>query len=63
MKISKYKYAIDLIHSAKTLSLSDKWNIAIAGYPNGHPESIHLEQDIDYLHKKVGIYFKLQRIK
>lgn len=41
------------MQSAKTMNLSYKWNIAIAGYPNGHPESINLEQDIDYLHMKV----------
>ncbi|MDD3236960.1 MAG: methylenetetrahydrofolate reductase [NAD(P)H] [Candidatus Gastranaerophilales bacterium] len=47
---SDFEHAEDLV---KFISSRTNLNIAVAGYPEGHPQSVSLDSDIDYLKKKV----------
>lgn len=45
-------YAVDLVKFIKK-NYNDKFNIAVAGYPNRHPESVTKESEFFYLKEKV----------
>ncbi len=48
---SDFSYACDL--AAHIKSLTDKFCLGVAGYPEGHPEAYSLERDIKNLAKKI----------
>jgi methylenetetrahydrofolate reductase (NADPH) len=48
---SDFSYACDLATHIK--SLTDKFCLGVAGYPEGHPEAYSLERDIKNLAKKI----------
>ncbi len=45
-----YAYASDLVAGLRKIG---DFEISVAGYPEGHPEAVSLDQDIDYLARKI----------
>lgn len=45
-----FKYAYQLVEFIKK---NDNWSIGVAGYPEGHPDSKNLEEDVNYLKLKI----------
>ncbi|KAJ8917527.1 hypothetical protein NQ315_005576 [Exocentrus adspersus] len=48
-----FSYAADLVRFIK-LHFGDYFGIAVAGYPDRHPQSVNLEQDIHFLKHKIS---------
>ena len=48
----KFKYAIDLVRFIRE-RYGDYFGISVAGYPEGHPDSVNYQQDLIYLKEKV----------
>ncbi|MCH2037650.1 MAG: methylenetetrahydrofolate reductase [NAD(P)H] [Rickettsiales bacterium] len=47
-----YRYANELVEGIKKIA---DFEISVAAYPEKHPQAISLDQDIDYLKKKVDV--------
>jgi methylenetetrahydrofolate reductase (NADPH) len=45
-----YAYASDLVAGLKKIG---DFEISVAGYPEGHPEAVSMDKDIDYLARKI----------
>ena len=45
-----FEYAFELVRYIKN---HNDWSIAVAGYPEGHPDTKNLKEDINYLKMKV----------
>jgi len=50
LHLDGYKYANELVLGIKKIA---DFEISVAGYPEGHPEAISFEADIDHLKRKV----------
>ena len=51
-KKEELKYATDLIRTLKNIN---DFEITVSAYPEGHPDSRSIEQDIDFLQKKIDL--------
>lgn len=49
----EFKNALELMEAINNNKNYPKFNLAIAGYPQGHPESLSVQQDFEILKKKV----------
>lgn len=49
-KVGGFEYASDLVKFIKSYG---DWSIAVAGYPESHPDSKNLDEDINFLKNKV----------
>lgn len=51
-QVSDFKYAVDLVRFIKK-EFGDYFGICVAGYPNGHPECVSFDKDLQYLKEKI----------
>lgn len=50
----EFKNALQLMEAINNNSNYNKFHFAVAGYPQGHPESISVSQNFEVLLKKVN---------